>query len=174
MRGPATPLNTEYLDWHPQCPGPMRRGTNGDERIDPWALACPEAWPRSSLLVERSPLQGVDTHRCMRQRHAEMRLLRLGVPAEQRSHVSKQSSRGTSGSNGQDLFEVSSAPIRCAVWKHLAGRRLPGVYRAALVSSQRRWTIHPATASRIHAAAAIADWPGVTGCRRKPRTVGQR
>ena len=72
------------------------------------------------------------------------------------------------------MFEVSSAPIRCAVWKHLAGRRLPGVYRAALVSSQRRWTIHPATDNRIHAAAAIADWPGVTGCRRKPRTVGQR
>ena len=30
-------------------------------------------------------------------------------------------------------------------------------HRAAFVSSQRRWTIHPITANRIHAAAAITD-----------------
>jgi hypothetical protein len=30
-------------------------------------------------------------------------------------------------------------------------------HRAAFVSSQRRWMIHPITANRIHAAAAITD-----------------
>src|SRR5688572_6116405 len=105
-------MNTGYLHWHPRCPGPMLRGTNGDERIDPWALACPGARPRSSSLVEGSPSQGADTHRCKRQRRAEMLLLRLEVP-EQRNYASTYSSRvPPKPSNGRptNRFPVRTRP----------------------------------------------------------------
>lgn len=110
-------MNTEYLGWHPQSSGPMPRGKNGDERIDPWALVCPEVRPRLSILAERSPSQGADTHRCKRQRQAEMLLLRLEVPGEHRSHASKQSFRDTpkrsDGQRGNRLpLSVYARPAR--------------------------------------------------------------